>query len=183
MRRQNINYDSWLFKRFEIGLWLNSYDEIFSDFDPRPFKLKALSADFLDELKRASFDKESPVSITFLVPRKKRNKADEAIIKKRLKQHFQRHFNISKDDRKAIVKRGGLFIFGGVLLMLLAAYIMFHYGEATFIFAFFVVLLEPGGWFLFWEGFNQVIFESKIRTPEYAFYSKMSTCRMDFKSY
>ena len=37
---------------------LNSYDGLFSDFDPRPTEQRALSDDFLLEVKRAARDKE-----------------------------------------------------------------------------------------------------------------------------
>ena len=39
--------------RKEISFWLDSYDDLFSDFDPRPYAQKGFSEDFLDEAKRA----------------------------------------------------------------------------------------------------------------------------------
>lgn len=41
----------------EISLVLDTYDDIFSDFDPRPYGERALSSDFLDEAKKAARDK------------------------------------------------------------------------------------------------------------------------------
>jgi len=48
---------------------------------------------------------------------------------------------------------------------------------------FLVILLEPGGWFLFWEGLNLIIFETKEETPDFSFYEKMSKCSINFSSY
>ena len=51
-----------------ISLSLNSYDDIFSGFDPRPYSQRALSDDFLAESKRASRDKElDGVELIFLI--------------------------------------------------------------------------------------------------------------------
>ena len=48
---------------------------------------------------------------------------------------------------------------------------------------FLFVLLEPGGWFCFWEGLNQVIFEPKTKKHELDFYKKMANSRINFLSY
>ena len=50
-----------LLKKSEISLSLDNYDDIFSDFDPRPFSQRALSDDFLIEAKKASRDKVSGI--------------------------------------------------------------------------------------------------------------------------
>ena len=41
-----------------ISLILDSYNDMFSDFDPRSFSERALSDDFLSECKRAARDKD-----------------------------------------------------------------------------------------------------------------------------
>ena len=40
---------------YSISLWIDSYDDIFSDFDPRPFSARNISDDFLYEVKKTSF--------------------------------------------------------------------------------------------------------------------------------
>ena len=47
------------FNSSEIPLWLDNYNDLFSDFDPRHYSNRALSQDFLEELKRASRDKQT----------------------------------------------------------------------------------------------------------------------------
>jgi len=75
-----------------ISLWIDDYDDIFSDFDPRPFSQRALSEDFLAEAKRAVRDRREDVpELRFLVPAPVRNLAGEATIRKRLREHFRRH--------------------------------------------------------------------------------------------
>jgi len=168
--------------KHEIPLVLENYGDIFSDFDPRQFRHRALSTDFLNELKRASIDKENRnIEIKFILPKKERNLKDEIIIKKRLKEHFKKHFVIQKKEIEHMLRQGYNFIATGIALMLAATWLIF-YGNShqNFFVSLLTVFFEPGGWFLFWEGLNLVIFESKKKRPDYEFYEKMSRCRMYF---
>jgi hypothetical protein len=167
----------------EIILSLDDYNDIFSDFDARSYSEKALSVDFLDETKRASKDKISGgIKLKFILDRKKRNKKDEAVIKKRLKNHFVHHYSTLKKERKDVMKRGLAFVLAGILIMMLATFVIFQYGEHDIYSTFLVVLLEPGGWFLFWEGLDIVLFESKKSTSDLRFYDKMQKCKIEFLS-
>lgn len=174
-----------LLKISEISLWLDSYDDIFSDFDPRPYAERALSDDFLAEAKKASRDKASgTIELQFLVPKDKRNEHQERVIKKRLRDHFRRHFQLLQKEKKDTRKKGTMFVVIGMLLMLVATFIAFNrYNELTIFMAFLVVLLEPAGWFLFWQGLDLVIFKSKEISPEIEFYEKMTKCEISFLTY
>src|SRR3989344_3166220 len=84
-----------------ISIWINNYNDIFSSFDPRPYSQKALSDDFLSEIKKASLDKDKGnVELRFLIKKSERNPMEEYIIKKRLRHHFHKHLAISKHDMK-----------------------------------------------------------------------------------
>ena len=62
----------------EISLNLDSYDDIFSDFDPRPYSERAMSQDFLAEAHRASIDKGfGQIELNFLIPKNKRKKHED----------------------------------------------------------------------------------------------------------
>lgn len=167
----------------EIGLALEGYDDIFSDFDPRPYKDRALSTDFLNEAKRASKDKKSGIEIKFLIPTKQRNYKTEEVIKERLKRHFKRHHDLLNCERKGIIEKGLLFTIIGVGLMVLATYLLFTYQERSFLLAFLNVLLEPAGWFLFWEGLDYTITQAREQKPELEFYEKMHKAKINFMSY
>ncbi|MBI4652464.1 hypothetical protein HY745_14550 [Candidatus Desantisbacteria bacterium] len=74
----------------QVSLQIDSYDDIFSDFDPRPFSERTLSDDFLLESKKAFREKESGrFELRFLIPIKERKLESEKIIKKRLTDHFK----------------------------------------------------------------------------------------------
>ncbi|HIH39843.1 TPA: hypothetical protein HA219_03945 [Candidatus Woesearchaeota archaeon] len=172
-----------LLKKSEISLSLDNYDDIFSDFDPRPFSQRALSDDFLIEAKKASRDKVSGIELNFLIPKSVRKPSEENIIKKRLKDHFKKHYHSEKQETLNIRRFGARFAGIGIVLMFLATFILFRFPDKSFVMNFLVVLLEPAGWFLLWEGLNQVIFEPRKHREDMEFYRKMSSCEINFFEY
>ena len=168
----------------EISLIIDTYDDIFSDFDPRPYSPRALSDDFLLEARKASKDKVSGTfELNFLIPSHLKNKVHELLIKKRLKEHFKRHHIIASREKHNIIKTGISFLIIGIIIMFITTFLLFKYDAKTFLISFIIILSEPAGWFLFWEGMHQVIFETRTKKPEIEFYEKMSKCTVNFIHY
>jgi hypothetical protein len=166
----------------QITLQIPSYDSIFSDFDPRPFSQRALSTDFIDEIKRASRDKpEGKVDVLFLL-KGARNPAEEQVIVRRLKAHFERHHKELEKEKDGIILKGMMFSSVGIIFMFLATMLLFRYEHTTLIASLFIVVLEPAGWFSFWEGLNHIFFESKTVHPSLSFYKKMTRAPIKFSS-
>lgn len=165
-----------------ISLILDSYDDIFSDFDPAPITEKAISHDFLAECKRAAFEKplDQDLELRILVPKRKRKISEELKIRKRLQGHFTRHYHMTHKEMKDIKRDGtGWFLIGGVLIMI-AVLIQAYEG---FLFKFLLVLFEPAGWFMMWTGLEKIFSEVKEKHPEYEFYTKMAKAKIYFLSY
>jgi len=172
-----------LLKASEISLMLDTYDDIFSDFDPRPFSNRALSDDFLAEAKRASKEKSSgEIELKFLIRKEKRDVQIEMTIKKRLHEHFKKHFIQTQKEINSIINRGYLMIFLGIIIMVGTAFVTFN---KTNIFAnhLLIILLEPAGWFTFWTGLDQIFYETKRVKPDADFYAKMMNVEIEFIPY
>jgi hypothetical protein len=167
----------------EISLILDTYDDIFSDFDPRPYAKRSLSVDFLDEAKRASRDKGNEIEIKFIIPQKLRNLPLEKTIKRRLKEHFIRHYRLVLGDKNKLIREGFLLTVLGVVLMFATTYILYANLEKSIYMRFVTVLLEPGGWFMFWEGLSQMVFTSRTKNSDLGFYEKMTKCNIQFIPY
>jgi hypothetical protein len=166
-----------------ISLKLANYDDIFSDFDPRPYSDRALSVDFLGEAKRASIDKPSgQIELRLMVPKRLRNRQMEGVIEKRLRNHFERHANKIKQQNKNIIRNGIIFTSSGIIIMLVASLILFTSSQSNIFTHFLIIMFEPAGWFLFWEGLDQVVFESKKTRPDLEFYEKMANSHINFLS-
>ena len=169
----------------EIDFKLNNYNHIYSSFDPRHYSERALSSNFLAEAKRASRDKDfGKLKLELFIPKKKRNRHTESVIQARLKEHFNKHYARIKKEKSEIIKNGFIFILIGIFTMLVTTWILFSKGpESLFINNFFIILLEPAGWFLFWEGLNLLLFEADKNDLDLFFYKKMTKCNIDFLSY
>lgn len=175
MNTETESLDAKLTDNSEIVLKLERYEDIFSDFDMRPYARRAMSVDFIDELRRASFEKQDEgIELILNMPASKRNEANEAKIKERLKGYFKKHYLLLSGQRRGVVRRGTAMVAMGVIFMFVATFIHFENASQNLLLSFAVVLLEPASWFLVWEGLNQIFFSSKEANTQINFFKKMS---------
>ena len=176
-----------LLKISEISLILDNYDDIFSDFDPRPYPERALSDDFLIEAKKASRDiKSGGLSLKLMIPRKEENNEKERLIKKRLKEHFKRHAELARLEIKRIIKLGVTMTVAGSLMLFASSYISVLAGRFVtqeLVLSLIYTLLEPAGWFMAWTGLDQIFYGTKEKKPEKEFYENMEKCDIVFVEY
>ena len=163
-----------------ISLILDSYDDIFSDFDPRGYSERSLSDDFLAECKKVARDKGEKLELRLMVPRKLRNIRDEIKIKKRLKSHFHRHYLEKYEEVKKVKREGAAWFLIGAMLMIISTAL---YGETKFLYKLLEVMLVPASWFMFWEGLDKIFISSREKEPDYKFYKKMAHAQIFFLSY
>ncbi len=64
--------------------------------------------------------------------------------------------------------------------MIIATWVLFGEADHSFFKSLMIVILEPGGWFLFWEGLSLMVFHSKVKKTDFSFYKKMSNCCISF---
>ncbi|MBI4140127.1 hypothetical protein HY483_04160 [Candidatus Woesearchaeota archaeon] len=171
-------------KKSEILIRLNSYDDIFSDFDPRPSSQRSISGDFIAEAKKVVLSNEPErITLHLFTPKRARNLREEIIIRKRLQNHFKTHYYILKNTEiKPLVRQGIIFCSAGILVMLLATIIAHSSELSEFWQQFLIILLEPAGWFLFWEGLYLSILETRKSRINLGFYKKMSNCDIVFST-
>lgn len=173
-----------LLQMSELSLWLDTYDDIFSDFDPRPYSQRALSQDLLGELQRAIRGMVSgKIELKFLIPQSERSPHKEDMIKERLKGHFKKHFNLLKKEYKGVIRRGVFFALLGLTLMFISTAILYEYYEKNILASFLLVLFEPAGWFMFWEGLDLILHDSKEIKQKLEFYKKLAGCEITFIAY
>jgi hypothetical protein len=178
-----------LLKLSEISIVLKEYDDIFSDFDPRMFDKRALSDDFLIQIKRASVEKkEGVIELSFLIPAEIQKSDVEAMIKKRLRDHFKKHYEQIRKDVSKIKKRGTIQIFLGVGIAVFGAMFLSPVSGVPenileLIQGVLFLLLEPAAWFTIWTGFDRIFDTWKELEPDLEFYRKMSKCEIAFTIY
>ncbi|MBI4981214.1 hypothetical protein HZC30_06710 [Candidatus Woesearchaeota archaeon] len=173
-----------LLNKSEISLWLDNYNDIFSDFDPRPYAHRALSQDLLDEAKRATREAPSGIELRFLIPNPQRNLQHEFMIKKRLREHFRKHSARLEAEYKAIRKKGIIMAIIGMLLLTAATFLYQHDGNKWWT-SFLIVLFEPAGWFTIWIGLEKAfaVYEGSEHKLNRLFYQKMAKAEFKFEGY
>ncbi len=164
----------------EISIWIDDYNDIFSDFDPRDYSERNISDDFLDEVKRVASESESDVkTLRLLIEAKLRDEKTEATIVERIHQELADNYQSSDLRRKKLRTRSILFLSAGLLMILGASY--FSYLKADHpLMHIPLVILEPAGWFLTWTGLEQIFRSGKKFLPEYVFFGKLSQSNIVF---
>src|SRR3989344_3979517 len=162
-----------LLAKGKVSLIIDGYNDLFSDFDSRPYSHRSLSDDFLREAKKVSYEASGEIELRFLIPGIHRHAPDEVIIKKRLKEHFRKHAVILEHEEKQRSRKGIIFSIIGFSFMLFATYIR-TLESSELIFTLLFVIFEPAGWFALWFGLDTLFYSPKEKSQEFEFYRKMA---------
>lgn len=166
----------------EIRIWLDEYNDIFSDFDPRGYEARNISDDFLREVRKLAGENEEKVkTVRLLVDQKLRNEKTEAIITRRLHHYFIENFHRLLKKQKANRYRSVLFLTIGMTMMLGAGYFSYYKAHNPIMLVPLAVL-EPAGWFLTWTALDLIFNSAKKAMPELEFYEKFSKTRIAFEN-
>lgn len=170
-------------KEANISLILDNYNDIFSSFDPRPYTERALSDDFLEECKRAARDKEDKIELRLLIPKAQRNLKEEWKIRKRLHDHFQHHVKVEEKEIRKLKWEGASWFGLGTCFILIDSYLKQQTFFTGFLLTLITTMLEPAGWFSFWEGLGKIFITAREKSPTLEFYEKMSRAEINFAEY
>ncbi|VVC03121.1 Uncharacterised protein [Candidatus Burarchaeum australiense] len=167
----------------DISIALDTYDDIYSDFDPRPHAEREISADLLKELeRRALIDAKGRFEIRFFLPKALRDEKTEAQIKKRLQAYFRMKCKEAEKENNARKVTSALYIIAG-LAALFSYAILLTFTQLGPFGSFLDVLLVPIGWFFLWEGLAKLLLqERKVMDAQIKFYQDFSKANFIFLS-
>jgi hypothetical protein len=166
----------------ELNLWLDSYDDIYSDFDSRHYLKRRMSDDFLYELRtEMKYKEQHPDNIALLLPKEQRNEDAEKMVADSLIDFFTNRFRYYQDKCRKKMNKGLLLIAIGIIIMLLNLWINYYWAPSFFITAL-KVLLEPAGWFLLWTSLDILFYDYAEVKKEREFYKNLSETHILFKS-
>ena len=166
----------------DISIAIDSWDDIFSDFDPSPLAMRVLSEDFLLELrKRYRETRRGNFIITIYAPLILKNDISERLVIKRLKQYFKfRYLSLIK-EQKNIKKKGIKFVFLGMLCLSSLTLITYFRIFDVLTIELISIVLMPLGWFGIWEGFSVIIQPSPFLKQDADLFNKLSKAILRFK--
>ncbi|MFN3909920.1 MAG: hypothetical protein ACK4J0_01650 [Candidatus Anstonellaceae archaeon] len=168
---------------YQLGLWLDNYDDIFSDFDPRPYSKRQLSDDFLIEIKKRV--KESPkgeYELAFYIQKEKREQKTESLIKKRLKDYFDFELKNMEEKVKEKDRKWGFYFITGLFILFLSAFFSSEFQKEK-ILVLFANLILPVGWFSVWSALDYFLNQKKDEVEKLAFFQKMKNCNYRFEDF
>lgn len=166
----------------EISIWLDTYDDVFSDFDPRPYTQRTMSDDFIHaakkEVKETSGGK---LQMILMIPVALRVTAHEETIKKRVRDYFKSNFD-TLSKRTRYLQRWGYIIFAGAITSIFISS-MVHYLQAPIIVQNLLYsIFEPMGFFMLFTGLEQVISAGKNK-ENIDFYRRIAEGTIKFIGY
>ena len=172
-----------LLSKSELSIWLDDYDDVFSDFDSRPIHERSLSDDFLAEVRKMVREKPTgQVELKLLIPAGKRKKETEVMVVKNLHTYFKHATDAIQHEMNKTRRRGFLLSSLGFIVMIGTAYVV-SITNRSFFFNALQIVLEPTGWFMVWSGMDNIFYNSRQRRPNREFNSKMSHAEIIFVSY
>jgi hypothetical protein len=180
---QEKNHEARSNDHAEISIWLDSYDDMFSDFDPRPYSKRTVSDDFIIQTRKVARDRYgNKITLQLLLPESKRSKEKEEIITRRLQEYFQWSYNQLQTDKQKNLRRGYLLTFAGTALLIIAGYLSLI-NPQSYILHLLMTLFEPAGWFMLWMGLELLFYLPGKTQKELAFHTNMMKARIEFKTY
>lgn len=166
----------------DISIAIDFYDDIFSDFDPRPFAQRELSKDFLAELEVRHMEKrKGQIEVRFFIPAIERDAKIEAIIKKRLREHFEEEHKRLFEDIARGQKRGLLYCAIGFVLLFLELATS-NYDPQSFLQKTVGILLVPAGWYGMFTGIEKIVETEDRLRPRREMVQKFIKCNYIFLS-
>jgi hypothetical protein len=164
---------------YRLGLWLDTYDDIFSDFDPRPYLKRQISDDFIYEIKKRI--RETPkgfFEIAFYLEKEKRNPKIESIIKKRIREYFERELKIITEKNIKKQERWAKYFLFGVIVLVISTIAGIEVNDRAIIII--SNLLLPLGWFSIWNSLDYFLNIKPKEFEELEFYKKLKKCEFSF---
>ena len=166
----------------QLELWLDSYSDIYSDFDSRLYSKRRISEDFIRELKYGLAHNEGFITdLIFLLPEEQRNHASEPLIIESLYAFFNgKQYSLEKLVRKKKWSAWVLLL-GGMVLMWMDALIAGRLAPSVTA-QFLRVLLQPAGWFFLWTAMQTLFYDLRQHSAERKFYTELAGVKCHFRS-
>lgn len=166
----------------EISIAIDSWDDIFSDFDPNPLEQRILSEDFLLELKKRYHETpRGSYLLTIYAPLSLKDESAERIVIKRLKQYFKFGHLSLKKEINAAARKGAIFVVVGVIFLGALTLVTYHKLLDMLTTELLGIVLMPLGWFGVWEGFSRIIEPSPLLKQDLELFGKLSKAVFKFK--
>jgi hypothetical protein len=141
-----------------ISIAIDTYDDIFSDFDPRDISQRDLSEDFLNEIMhRHRQNPKGKYDVVLVAPISIQDQIAEKKIISRLNRYFhQKHaqYNMTINEIRI---RGSIYVALGMFLLIMLSILTYNKLLDRLSLELTAIIFTPLGWFGIWEGFSKIV--------------------------
>lgn len=165
----------------ELSLWLDAYDDIYSDFDSRRYLKRRISEDFVQELKMSlKYRNDQPGTLVLLLPAAlRKTDLEQEIIASITMQVLERFSSLQRSTLHTLML-GLILFFGGMAILVTSSLIAFKYLQG-YLPVLLRILFEPAGWFMIWNGLDFLLYQYRKVKREQNFYRKLSRMNIRFR--
>lgn len=165
-----------------VHIALDTYDDIFSDFDPSPYHERALSTDFLIEMKKRGIEKHNDqIEIRFSLPNMYRDLKLETLIKKRLRTYFSKKAEDELKKAKKEYMNAAKKTFVGFMFLFFEMITEYYSIEDLWVRLISIPMI-PAGWYLLYSSFETIVDHNHIHLGKIKYLQKISKASFQFIS-
>lgn len=166
----------------EISIVIDDWDDIFSDFDPRPLEDRAFSEDFIYELKKRYREtKTGRILVSICAPLYLKDEKSEKIVIQRLKREFKREGLQKRKDIMRTRAFGAIFVFCGICFLSALTLLAYYEILSRLTIDLIGIILMPLGWFGIWEGLSKIVDTSPRFHQDQILFEKLAKADYKFK--
>ena len=170
---------------FVIDIALDSYTDIFNEYDPSPFKKRDLNPELLDYLEDCSTDipLKYPIVIQFNLPKENHDLMKETKIKDGFKSYYSfLSFSAEKEYKKLIIQNIYNVLIS-IFLLLAGLTLEFYFSNIDFLFTSILSnVIVIGGWVFMWQAITMIVFERKSYKEKYLKYKRFTKAPIKFNA-
>jgi len=165
-----------------ISIAIDTYDDIFSDFDPRDISQRDLSEDFIIELtRRHRQDIKGKYDVVLVAPKSIEDPAAEKKIISRLNRYFHQRYRRYAKSISELRLRGLIYIAIGMAALITLSLLTYYKRLETLMLEVIGIIFMPLGWFGIWEGFSKIVDIPFRLGSDTQVYSKLSRAAYKFE--
>jgi hypothetical protein len=167
-----------------ISIAIDTYDDIFSDFDPRDVLERDLSEDFINELINRHH-RHNPLKgkydIVLVAPKTIEDQVTEKKIISRLNRYFHHRYLRYKKSINDLRKRGALYVLVGMAALISLTFLAYFVKPDRLTLELVGIIFMPLGWFGIWEGFSKIVDIPFKLSSDTALYLRLSKSAYKFE--
>lgn len=164
----------------DISIWLDKYEDLFSQYDSSELKARTLSDNFLEEMRKMVRKvPASGIELKFNLMQSAPDAQNEALIGDNIHDYFTCHAKAAQQEKADIIRSGMVRIVAGFALITCLLMVRNKWSAVLALHGL-EMMLDPLGWFLIWTGLEMVFVQAKKEQPAIDFNLKMATAKLTF---